>query len=88
MRKTYIGTVASISGNKTIQVAIRNTQRHPLYGKRVVKIKNFSTHDEHNLGRVGDKVRIRECRPLSATKRFELVEVIEKAIVLEGGSDN
>ncbi len=60
----------------------RNVQKHPLYGKRVKYSKKYKAHDEHNIAKVGDIVKIMETRPLSATKRFRLVEVIEKSVVL------
>lgn len=81
-RKVYRGTVVSDKMNKTITVMIETKKTHPLYGKRVKYSKKFKAHDELNEAKVGDKVVIMETRPLSATKRFRLVEIVEKAVVL------
>jgi small subunit ribosomal protein S17 len=67
---------------KTIVVEVSTSKRHPLYGKRVKYSKSFKAHDELNEAKTGDVVEIMETRPLSATKRFRLVKVIEKAVVL------
>ncbi len=81
-RKVYRGTVVSDKMDKTITVLVETKKRHPLYGKRVKYSKKFKAHDELNAAKVGDKVLIMETRPLSATKRFRLVKVVEEAIVL------
>ena len=81
-RKTYRGTVVSDKMDKTITVIIETKKTHPLYGKRVKYSKKFKAHDELNEARIGDVVEIMETRPLSATKRFRLVKVVEKAVVL------
>lgn len=81
-RKVYRGTVVSDKMDKTITVLVETKKRHPLYGKRVKYSKKFKAHDELNTAKVGDKVLIMETRPLSATKRFRLVKVVEEAIVL------
>ena len=81
-RKVYRGTVVSDKMDKTITVIIETKKTHPLYGKRVKYSKKFKAHDELNEAKMGDVVEIMETRPLSATKRFRLVKVIEKAIVL------
>ncbi|MGL5540414.1 MAG: 30S ribosomal protein S17 [Erysipelotrichaceae bacterium] len=81
-RKVYRGTVVSDKMDKTITVVVETTKTHPLYGKRVKYSKKFKAHDELNEAKMGDKVEIMETRPLSATKRFRLVKVIEKAVVL------
>ena len=65
--------------NKTITVKVETKKTHPLYGKRVEYSKKFKAHDENNEAHVGDRVEIMETRPLSATKRFRLVKVVEKA---------
>lgn len=78
-RKTYRGTVVSDKMDKTITVAVETKKTHPIYGKRVKYTKKFKAHDENNTARKGDIVVIMETRPLSATKRFRLVEVVEKA---------
>ena len=78
-RKVRQGVVVSISGNKTIVVQITERKRHPKYGKMMTSTKKFHVHDEENTAGVGDTVRIMETRPLSATKRWRLVEIIERA---------
>ena len=78
-RKVYRGTVVSDKMDKTITVMVETKKTHPLYGKRVKYPKKFTAHDENNEARIGDKVVIMETRPLSATKRFRLVEIVEKA---------
>ncbi|MDP4157575.1 MAG: 30S ribosomal protein S17, partial [Bacillota bacterium] len=68
--------------DKTITVLVETYKKHPLYGKRVKYSKKFKAHDEQNEAKIGDVVRIMETRPLSATKRFRLVEVVEKAVII------
>lgn len=81
-RRVYVGTVVSDKCDKTITVLVETYRRHPLYGKRVKYSKKFTAHDEQNLAKEGDKVQICECRPMSATKRFRLVKVLQKAVIL------
>ncbi|MBP3038153.1 30S ribosomal protein S17 [Bacillaceae bacterium Marseille-Q3522] len=81
-RKVYSGRVVSDKMDKTITVIIETYKKHPLYGKRVKYSKKFKAHDEHNEAKVGDIVRIMETRPLSATKRFRLIEIVEKAVII------
>jgi small subunit ribosomal protein S17 len=81
-RKVYTGRVVSDKMDKTITVLVETYKKHPLYGKRVKYSKKFKAHDEQNLAKTGDVVRIMETRPLSATKRFRLVEVVEKAVII------
>ncbi|MGM0904313.1 30S ribosomal protein S17 [Mesobacillus maritimus] len=81
-RKVYTGRVVSDKMDKTITVLIETYKTHPLYGKRVKYSKKFKAHDEQNVAKTGDVVRIMETRPLSATKRFRLVEVVEKAVII------
>ena len=81
-RKVYRGTVVSDKMDKTITVIVETKKTHPLYGKRVKYSKKFKAHDENNEARMGDKVEITETRPLSATKRFRLVKIVEKAVQL------
>jgi small subunit ribosomal protein S17 len=81
-RKVYTGRVVSDKMDKTITVLIETYKTHSLYGKRVKYSKKFKAHDEQNEAKVGDVVRIMETRPLSATKRFRLVEVVEKAVII------
>jgi small subunit ribosomal protein S17 len=78
-RKTRIGIVNSDKMTKTITVAVERKVKHPIYGKFVKKTTKFHAHDEANTAGVGDVVRIMETRPLSKTKRWRLVEIIEKA---------
>lgn len=78
-RKVYRGTVVSDAMDKTITVKVETKKTHPLYGKRVEYSKKFKAHDVNNEAHVGDRVEIMETRPLSATKRFRLVKVVEKA---------
>jgi small subunit ribosomal protein S17 len=81
-RKVYTGRVVSDKMEKTVTVLVETHKKHPLYGKRVKYSKKFKAHDEQNEAKIGDVVRIMETRPLSATKRFRLVEVIEKAVII------
>ena len=81
-RKVYRGTVVSDKMDKTITVLVSTKKTHPLYGKRVKYSKKFKAHDENNEARIGDRVEIMETRPLSATKRFRLVKIVEKAVQL------
>ena len=78
-RKVRQGIVSSIMGNKSIVVTTTERKRHPKYGKMMTSTKKFHVHDEENTAGVGDTVRIMETRPLSATKRWRLVEIIERA---------
>ena len=79
LRKTRIGIVSSDKMDKTITVTVKYKEKHPLYGKFVNKTKKYHAHDEKNECQVGDKVLLMETRPLSKTKRWRLVEIIEKA---------
>ena len=78
LRKIRIGVVTSNKMTKTITVAVERKVKHPIYGKFVKKTTKFHAHDEKNECSIGDIVRIMETRPLSKTKRWRLVEVIEK----------
>ena len=78
-RKTRIGVVSSNKMTKTITVAVERKVKHPIYGKFVKKTTKFHAHDENDTAGIGDTVRIMETRPLSKTKRWRLVEIIEKA---------
>ena len=73
-RKVLVGRVVSDKMDKT--------RNHPVYGKRINYSKKYKAHDENNVAKEGDIVRIMETRPLSATKRFRLVEVVEKAVII------
>lgn len=79
LRKERVGVVSSNKADKTITVAVKYKEKHPIYGKFVNKTKKYHAHDEKNECSVGDTVRLQETRPLSKTKRWRLVEIIEKA---------
>ena len=79
LRKVRVGIVSSNKGDKTITVEVKYKEKHPIYGKFVNKTKKYHAHDEKNECGVGDTVRLMETRPLSKTKRWRLVEIIEKA---------
>ncbi|ARF14517.1 MULTISPECIES: 30S ribosomal protein S17 [Sporosarcina] len=81
-RKVYTGRVVSDKMDKTVTVMVETYKKHSLYGKRVKYSKKLKVHDELNEAKIGDVVRIMETRPLSATKRFRLLEVVEKAIII------
>jgi small subunit ribosomal protein S17 len=78
-RKEFIGVVVSDRMQKTIIVRVERREPHPLYKKSVRRFSKFAAHDERQEARVGDVVRIMETRPLSRTKRWRLVEIIQKA---------
>lgn len=78
-RKTKVGKVVSDKMEKTIVVAVVDTESHPLYKKLVKKTVKFKAHDENNEAHVGDTVSIMETRPLSKDKRWRLVEILERA---------
>ena len=77
-RKQNIGVVISDSMDKTIVVVVESRRPHPLYGKVIREFKKFYAHDEENAASEGDKVKIMATRPLSKTKRWRLVEILEK----------
>lgn len=79
LRKERIGIVTSNKMDKSIVVAVEKKQKHPMYGKFIKTTKKFHAHDETNDCNVGDTVRIMETRPLSKTKNWRLVEIIERA---------
>ena len=78
LRKERIGIVVSNKMDKSVVVAVARKEMHPIYGKYVKKTTNFVAHDEKNECSEGDTVRIMETRPLSKTKRWRLVEIVEK----------
>ena len=80
-KREIIGVVVSDKADKTITVKVETYKMNPIYGKRVKYSKKFAAHDEKNEAHVGDKVRLVMTRPLSKTKRYELVEIIEKAVI-------
>jgi len=79
LRKERVGLVTSDKMEKTIVVSVERKIKHPLYGKFIKKTSTFHAHDEKNECGIGDTVRISETRPLSKTKRWRLIEVLEKA---------
>ena len=78
-RKVRSGLVVSDKMNKTIVVQVEDRVKHPLYGKVMSRSERLKVHDENNDAGIGDRVSVMETRPLSATKRWRLVEIIEKA---------
>ncbi|MBP1041282.1 30S ribosomal protein S17 [Vagococcus sp. BWB3-3] len=81
-RKVYQGRVVSDKMEKTIVVVVETRNAHKKYGKRVKYSKKYYAHDENNVAKIGDIVKIMETRPLSATKRFRLLEVVEEAVII------
>jgi len=75
-RRVLTGEVVSSTNDKTISVLVKTYRKHPLYGKGVIQTKKFAAHDEQNQANIGDTVKIMETRPLSKTKRFRLLEVV------------
>lgn len=78
LRKIRIGVVSSNRMDKTITVNVERKVKHPLYGKFLKKTTKFHAHDEKNECSIGDTVKIMETRPMSKTKRWRLVEIVEK----------
>ena len=81
-KRELIGIVVSDKADKTITVKVETYKKDPIYGKRVKYSKKYAAHDENNEAHVGDKVKLVMTRPLSKTKRYELAEIIEKAVIL------
>ena len=79
LRKTRVGMVVSDKMDKTVVVAIIDNVKHPLYKKIVKRTVRLKAHDEKNECRVGDRVEVKETRPLSKDKRWRVIEIIEKA---------
>lgn len=82
-RKTLVGTVTSDKMDKTVVVTVERTTRHPLYGKVVKVSKKYKAHDEKNEVKMGDIVRICECRPISKDKSYFVQEILERAVVVD-----
>ena len=78
-RKIRTGTVVSDKMEKTVVIRVERFEKHPLYGKRIVRASKYTAHDEKNECGIGDTVKIMETRPLSKTKRWRLVQIIERA---------
>lgn len=81
-RRVLTGNVVADAADKTISVRVDSYKKHRLYGKRVKQSKKFAVHDELNAAKTGDVVKIVETRPLSKSKRFRLLEIIESKVVL------
>ena len=81
-RVQLVGKVVSAKNDKTITVLVETYKKHPLYEKRVKYSKKYTAHDEKNVAKVGDTVRIKSTRPLSKTKRYELDTVLIEAVIL------
>jgi len=79
LRKTRVGRVVSDKMDKTVVVAIEDNVKHPTYGKIIKRTAKIHAHDENNECGIGDRVEVMETRPLSKTKRWRLVQIIEKA---------
>lgn len=73
-RRVLLGTVVSDKSDKTVTVLVQRRLIHPMYKKFITKSKKYAAHDESNVHRIGDQVRIRECRPVSKNKRWEVVQ--------------
>ena len=82
IKQELIGKVVSAANNKTITVLVETSKKHPLYKKQVKYSKKYAAHDEANKAKVGDTVKIRMTKPISKTKRYELVEVLVDAVIL------
>ncbi|MDR0719243.1 MAG: 30S ribosomal protein S17 [Treponema sp.] len=78
-KKEFVGVVKSDKMDKTIVVAVETTTLHPLYKKYVRRIKKLKAHDQTNDAKIGDRVRVVECRPISKEKCWKLAEIIERA---------
>jgi len=78
-RKVRMGVVVSDKMDKTVVVNVEQRVKHPLYGKVMTRSERLKAHDENNEAGVGDRVRVMETRPLSAAKRWRVVEIVEKA---------
>lgn len=81
-RKVLQGRVVSDKMDKTVTVLVETYKKHPIIGKRVRYSKKYKAHDEQNTAKMGDIVRIEATRPLSATKRFRLVEIVKESVII------
>ncbi len=81
-RKVLVGKVVSDKMDKTVVIAVETYKKHNLYHKRIKSTKKFKAHDEENVAKIGDVVKVMETRPLSKDKRWRLIEVIEAAVIL------
>jgi len=80
MVRTLSGRVVSNKGDKTISVLVERFEKHPMYGKYIKRSSKIAAHDENNECQIGDTVTIAECRPISKSKAFKLVEINERAV--------
>ena len=87
-RKIRTGTVVSDKMEKTVVIRVERFEKHPLYGKRIVRASKYTAHDEKNECRMGDLVTIGETRPLSKTKHWTLLEIVRKAPVFDEVAEN
>ena len=81
LRKVMIGTVSSDKMDKTVVVSVETREMNKLYGKIEKRTYKLKAHDENNECHIGDKVKVRETRPLSKDKRWRVVEIVEKAVI-------
>ncbi len=81
-KQELVGKVVSAKNDKTITVLVETYKNHPLYGKRVKYSKKYAAHDEKNVAKEGDTVRIAASKPISKSKKYVLVDVVEKAVIL------
>ena len=81
-RKSFVGTVTSNKMDKTVVVSVVRVTRHPLYGKVIKISKKYKAHNENNDVEMGDRVRIRECRPISKEKKFFVEEILERSVLV------
>lgn len=84
-KKTLVGVVVSDKADKTVSVKVERRFMHPLYGKVVTRTKKYAAHDESNEFRIGDRVEILSVRPVSKTKAWKVMRLIERARGIEGG---
>ncbi|MCB0043888.1 MAG: 30S ribosomal protein S17 [Caldilineaceae bacterium] len=81
-RRALVGVVTSNKMEKTVVVTVQRVTQHPLYGKVIKLNKKYKAHDEENAAKIGDRVRIRECRPMSKDKHFFVEEILEQAEII------
>ena len=82
LSRELVGKVVNSTNNKTITVLVETYKNHPKYHKRVKNSKKYCVHDEKNIAKVGDTVRIAETRPISKTKHFYLKEIVQEAVII------
>lgn len=82
IKRTLIGRVVSDKMDKTVTVLVERRVKHPMYGKVITTSKKYHAHSENNEAKIGDKVEIQECRPLSRTKTWVVVQLLEKATII------